>query len=151
MSPNIWVAAILRIILVVMTARATIRMSRSYGNPDTVYSFPSTTIPPPRSVRKRGSTLAIREAETVSGKSTFFDVPPVASSRVCRSCENPAHVLKDCPAFYYTDANNNHYCDWSESVVGKVWLANGEVMWQEGLILPGYEDCWLHNPKGSEP
>ena len=155
-SPNSWEAAILRIISVVTTARATIRMSRSYGNPDTVDSFPSTAIPPPRSARKRGSTLAIREAETVSWKSTLvtrtsFDVPPVASSRVCRSCGNPAHVLKDCPALYYTDANNNHYCDWSDSVVGKTWLANGEVMWQEGLILLGYEDRKLHYPRGSQP
>ena len=131
-------------------------MSRSYGNPDTIYSFPSTAIPPPRSSRKRGSTLAIREAETVSWKSTLairtsFDVPPVTSPRVCRSCGNPAHVLKDCPALYFTDIKSDHYCDWSESVVGKAWLANGEAMWQDGLILPGYEDRRLHYPKDSEP
>ena len=79
-SPNTCEVAIMRIISVVTIARATLRMCRSYGN--TIYSFPSTAIPPPRSSRKRGSTLAIREAETVSGKSTLatrtsFDVPPV--------------------------------------------------------------------------
>ena len=155
-SPNTWEVAILRIISVVTTARATIRMSRSYGNPDTIYSFPSTAIPPPRSSRERGSTFAIREAETFRGKSTLasrtsFDVPPVASLRVCRSCGNPAHVIKDCPALYYTDSNTDYHCDWSESVVGKAWVAYGEAMWQEKLILSGYEDRRLHYPKGFEP
>ena len=107
-------------------------MSRSYGNPDLVYSFPSTAVPPPRSSKKRGSTLATREAEPPSGKGTLavrtsLDVPLVAA-RVCRSCGNPAHMVPACPVLYYTDTNNDHSSNWAESVVGRAWLANGEAM-----------------------
>ena len=52
---------------------------------------------------------------------------------------------------YYTDSNTDYHCDWSESVVGKAWVAYGEAMWQEKLILSGYEDRRLHYPKGFEP
>ena len=76
------------------------------------------------------STLAVR---------TSLDVPLVAP-RVCRSCGNPAHMLPACPVLYYTDTNNDHSIQWSESAVGQAWLANGEAMWQERLILPGYEN-----------
>ena len=142
MSPHTWETAMMRIITVVSAAREAIRMSRSYGNPDLIYSFPSTAVPPPRSSHKRGSTLATREAEPPSGKGTLavrtsLDVPLVAA-RVCRSCGNPAHMLPACPVLYYTDTNNDHSTNWAESVVGRVWLANGEAMWQERLILPGY-------------
>ena len=95
----------MRVITVVSAARWAIRMSRSYGNPDLVYSFPSTAVPPPRASQKRGSTLATREAEPPSGKSnlavrTSLDVPLVAA-RACRSCGNPAHMLPACPAPSY--------------------------------------------------
>ena len=74
----------MRIITVVSAAREAIRMSRSYGNPDHIYSLPSTAVPPPRSSKKRGSTLATREAEPPSGKGTLavrtlLDVPLVAA------------------------------------------------------------------------
>ena len=71
MSPHTWETAMMRIITVVSAAREAIRMSRSYGNPDHIYSFPSTAVPPPRSSKKRRSTLATREAEPPSGKSTL--------------------------------------------------------------------------------
>ena len=48
-SPKTWEVAMIRIIAVRTAARETIRMSRSYGNPDIVYSNPSTAVPPPRS------------------------------------------------------------------------------------------------------
>ena len=35
----------MRVITVVSAAREAIRMSRSYGNPDLIYSFPSTFSP----------------------------------------------------------------------------------------------------------
>ena len=131
----------MRIISVVSAAREAIRMSRSYGNPDLIYSFPSTAVPPLRASQKRESTLAIRDVDSPSGKSTLavrtsLDVPPVAP-RVCRSCGNPAHMLPACPVLCYTDTNNDHSIQWSESAVGQAWLANGESMWQERLILPG--------------
>ena len=74
----------MRIITVVSAAREAIRMSRSYGNPDLVYSFPSTAVPPSRSSQKRGSALATREADPPSGKSTLavrtsLGVPLVAA------------------------------------------------------------------------
>ena len=47
-SPKTWEVTMMRIIAVVTAARETIRMSRSYGNPDIVYSFPSTAVSPPR-------------------------------------------------------------------------------------------------------
>ena len=47
-SPKTWEVAMMRIIAVVTAARETIRMSGSYGNPDIVYSFPSTAVSPPR-------------------------------------------------------------------------------------------------------
>ena len=127
-------------------------MSRSYGNPDLVYSFPSTAVPPPRSLQKRGSTLV---AEAPSGRSTLavrtsLDVPLVAA-RVFRSCGNPAHMLPACPVLYYTDTdtNNDHSSNWSESIVGRAWLANGEAMWQVRLILPSYENRQRYHPAGS--
>ena len=154
-SPRTWESAMMRVITVVTAAREAIRMSRSYGNPDLVYSFPSTAVPPPHSSKKRGSTLATREAEPPSGKSTLavrtsLDVPLVAA-RVCRSCGNPAHMLPACPVLYYTDTNTDHSCNWSESIVGQAWLANGEDMWQERLILPGYEIRQRYHPAGSPP
>ena len=123
----------MRVISVVSAAREAIRMSRSYGNPDLIYSFPSTAVPPPRASQKRESTLAIRDVDPPSGKSTLairtsLDVPPVAP-RVCRSCGNPAHMLPACPVLYYTDTNNDHSINWVESVVGQAWLANGEAIW----------------------
>ena len=45
MSSRTWESAMMRVITVVSTAREAIRMSRSYGNPDLVYSFPSTAVP----------------------------------------------------------------------------------------------------------
>ena len=63
----------MRIISVVTTARATIRMSRSYGNPDTVYSFPSTAIPAPRSARKRGGHARRRRSV---GRALWHPEPP---------------------------------------------------------------------------
>ena len=145
----------MRVITVVSAAREAIRMSRSYGNPDLIYSFPSTAVPPPRSSKKRGSTLATREAEPPSGKSTLavrtsLDVPLIAA-RVCRSCENPAHMLPACPVLYYTDTNTHHTCNWCDSVLGQAWLANGEVMWQERLILPGYENRQRYHPAVTPP
>ena len=97
------------------------------------------------------STFAIRDADTSIEKSTqavrsSLDVPLVAATRVCRSCGNPAHMLNDCPVLYYTDINNDHYCNWSGSIVGKAWLANSE---QERLILPGYENRESYHPAGS--
>ena len=44
----------MRVITVVSAAREAIRMSRSYGNPELIYSFPSTAVPPPRLPKKRG-------------------------------------------------------------------------------------------------
>ena len=134
----------MRIIAVVTAAREAIHMSRSYGNPDIVFSFPSTAVPPPLSTRKRASTLAIRDVDIPSGSSNLavrstLDEPLVPAARVCRSCGNPAHILSDCTVMYYSDTNNDHGCNWSHSFVGKAWLAQGEVMWQERLILPGYE------------
>ena len=52
MSPHTWATAMMRVITVVSAAREAIRMSRSYGNPDLVYSFPSTAVPRPRSSKK---------------------------------------------------------------------------------------------------
>ena len=43
-TPN-WEDALVRIIEVVTAARKTILMSRSYGNPDIVYSFPANATP----------------------------------------------------------------------------------------------------------
>ena len=71
MSPHTWETAMMRVITVVSAACDAIRTSTSYGNPDLVYSFPSTAVPPPRSSKKRGSTLATREADPPSGKSTL--------------------------------------------------------------------------------
>ena len=110
-SPRTWESAMMRVITVVSAAREAIRRSRSCGNPDRVYSFPSTAVSPPRSSQKRGSTLATREAEPPSGKSTLavrtsLDVPLVVP-QVCRSCGNPAHMLPACPVLYYTDTNND--------------------------------------------
>ena len=146
----------MRIIAVVTAARETIRMSRSYSNPDIAYSFPSTAVPPPRSTKRRASTLAIRDVDTPSGSSNLavrssIDVPLVTAVRVCRSCGNPAHILDECPVLYYSDTNNNHGCNWSDSFVGKAWLAQGEVMWQERLILPGYETRKRYHPADAPP
>ena len=132
-SPETWEVAMMRIIAVVTAAREATRMSRSYGNPEIVYSFPSTAVPPPRSTKKRASTLAIRDVDTPSGSSNLavrssLDVPLVAAVRVCRSCGNPAHILTECPVLYYSDTNNDHACNRSDSIVGKAWLAQGEVM-----------------------
>ena len=44
-SPRTWESAMMRVITVVSAAREAIRMSRSYGNPDLIYSFPSTSSP----------------------------------------------------------------------------------------------------------
>ena len=125
--------SMMRVITVVSAAREAIRMSRSYGNPDVIYSFPSTAVPPPRSSKKRGSTLAIREAEPPSGKSTLGVCTSLGvlliAARVCRSCGNPAHMLPDCPVLYYTDTNTDHSCNWADSTVGQAWLSHGEVMW----------------------
>ena len=70
----------MRVISVVSAAREAIRMSRSYGNPDLIYSLPSTAVPPLRASQKRESTLAIRDVDPPSGKSTLavrtsLDVP----------------------------------------------------------------------------
>ena len=70
-SPRTWESTMMHAITVVSAAREAIRMSRSYGNPDLIYSFPSIAVPAPRSSKKRGSTLATREAEQPSGKSTL--------------------------------------------------------------------------------
>ena len=94
-DPHKWSEAMFRIIHVVSTARSTIEAGREYGNPNTIYSFPSTAIPPtrvttvvaPRALATHDSptplqtgALAIRDD---------FDVPLIASLRVCRSCGNP--------------------------------------------------------------
>ena len=118
-SPKTWEVAMMRIIAVVTAARETIHMSRSYGNPDIVYSFPSTAIPPPRSTQKRASTLAIRDVDIPSGSSNLavrstLDEPLMSAARVCRSCGNPAHILNECPVLYYSDTNNDHGCNWSD-------------------------------------
>ena len=55
------------------------------------------------------------------------------------------------PVLYYTDINNDHSSNWSESVVGQAWLANSEAMWQERLILPSYENRQRYHPAGSPP
>ena len=52
---------------------------------------------------------------------------------------------------YYTDTNADHTYNWSDSTVGQIWSANGEVMWQERLILPGYENRQRFHPAGSPP
>ena len=75
----------------------------------------------------------------------------MAAARVCRSCGDPKHILADCPVMYYSDTNNDHGCNWSDSFVGKAWLAHGEVMWQERLILPGYETRERYHPAGAPP
>ena len=154
-SPRTWEPAMMRVVTVVCAAREAIRMSRSYGNADVIYSFPSTAVPPLRWSKKRGSTLAIREAEPPSGKSTLavrtsLDAPLIAA-RLCCSCGNPAHMLPTCPVLYYTDTNTEHSCNWADSTLGQAWLAIGEVMWQERLILPGYESRQRYHPVGSPP
>ena len=79
----------MRIITVVSAAREAIRMSRRYGNPDLIYSFPSTAVSPLRSSQKRESTLAIREADPPSGKSTL-------AVRTPSGCSNLPLVWKPC-------------------------------------------------------
>ena len=54
-------------------------------------------------------------------------------------------MLNDCPALHFTDTNT------ADSIVGKAWTANGEAMWQERLILPGYEVRERYHPAGSPP
>jgi hypothetical protein len=150
-----WEMAMLRIIAVVSAARESIRMSASYGDPTQVYSYPSTAVPPSKS-RKR---MAEREAQpTFSGKSTLAvrDVEEVplmvaTTTKVCRSCGDSSHTLRQCPSMYYTDTNNDHNVEWVDSKLGKTWADNGEVKWQEHLILPGYENRRMFHPKGSEP
>ena len=122
----------MRVIAIDTAARNAIRMSRSYGSPDTVYLFPSNAVPSSRSSKKRGSALMTRDGDAPSGKGTIavrtsLDVPLVAATRVCCSCGNPAHTLNDCPALYFTDTNNDHSCNWADSIVGKAWLANSET------------------------
>ena len=146
----------MRVIAIDTAARNAIRMSRSYGSPDTVYLFPSNAVPSSRSSKKRGSALMTRDGDAPSGKGTIavrtsLDVPLVAATRVCCSCGNPAHTLNDCPALYFTDTNNDHSCNWADSIVGKAWLANSETMWQERLVLPRYEIRERYHPAVSPP
>ena len=155
-SLKTWDTAMMRIIAVDTAARNAIQMSRSYGNPDIVHSFPSNAVPPTRSTKKRGSALLTREAEEPSRKGTLavrtaLDVPLVAAIRVCHSCGNPAHMLNDCPALYFTDTNSDYSCNWTDSVVGKTWLTNGEAMWQIKLIPRRYEVRERYLPAGSPP
>ena len=57
-------------------------------------------------------------------------------------------MLPAYPVLYYTDTNTDHSTNWSESIVGQALLANGEAMWQERLILPGYEHRQRFHPAG---
>ena len=164
-----WDTTMQHIIQVVSSARDKIDVVQSYGNPKTGYSYPATAVSPrvqrlaAAEALTKNSHLEVRKGSTeddvplrassIQRRETFDDddVPLVKSKRVCRSCGDPHHSLADCPQLYYTDCNSEHNIDWSESVLGKLWAAEGQPKWNGSLKLPGYEKRERYHPKGSQP
>ena len=136
---------------------------KSYGNPEVVYSFPSSAIPP--EVGKKETTRASVKtpSPTPSGTSKSLtttvrtpssyvptqhglavrastEVPFVPNLLACLSCGSKSHMLIDCPILYYSDSNTDHSADWEDSTLGMAWAAVGFTEWQQHLVPPGYED-----------
>ena len=172
--PHTRYSTMLRIGQVLAEARAMMNLIKSYGNPETVYSFPALAVPPDvgKKETSRASAMAPSPTPSASSKSVTATVrtpssyvptqhglsvrastkvPLVSMFRPCRSCGSKAHLLADCPVLYYSDSNTDHQADWEDSTVGMAWAAVGYTEWQLNLVLPAYEERVQYYPKGSKP
>ena len=158
--PHTRYSTMLRIGQVLTEARAMMNLIKSYGNPETVYSFSLSEVPrdvgkketsrasakapsPTPSASSRSLTVTVRTPSsyvpTQHGLSVraSTEVPLVPILRLCRSCGTKAHLLTECPVLYYSDANSDHQTECESSTVGMAWAAVEYPEWQLNLVLPG--------------
>ena len=152
----------LRIGQVLAEARVMMNLIKSYGNPETVYSFPASAVPPDVGKKETSRASAKAPSPTPSASSRSLtatvrtpslyvptqhelsvrastEVPLVPNFRPFCSCGSKAHLLNECPVLCYSDANSDNQTDWESSTVGMAWAAVGYTEWQLNLILLGYE------------
>ena len=117
--PHTWYSTMLRIGQVLAEARSMMKLIKSYGNPETVYSFPASAVP--LDVGKKETTRATsrKVTATVRTPSSYVltqhglsvrastKVPLVPMFRPCQPCG-----AADCPILYYSDSNTNHQVEW---------------------------------------
>ena len=143
-----WLKTMLRIGQVVAEARSMMNLIKSYGNPDVVYSFPTSAVPPDVGKKGTGRTSVKAPSPTPPAASRSLtttvrtpasyvptqhglavcastEVPLVQVFRACRSCGSKAHLLVEFPAVYYSDSNTDHQAEWEGSTVGMAWAAVG--------------------------
>ena len=148
--PHTWYSTMLRIGQVLAETRAMMDLIKSYGNPETVYSFPAAAVPPDvgKKETSRASAKAPSPTPSASSRSPTATVRTPSSYvptqhglsirastevllepnfRPCRSCGSKAHLLNECPVLYYSDANSDHQTDWESSTVGMAWAAVGHT------------------------
>ena len=139
---------------------------KSYGNPDVVYSFPSSAVPPDVGKKETGRASVKAPSHTPSAASGSLTttvrtpgsyvptqhglVSVVQVYRACRSCGSKAQLLVECRVLYYSDSNTDHLAEWEGSTLGMAWAAVGFTEWQQHLVLPRYEDCVQYYPRGTK-
>ena len=136
----------LRIGQVLAEARSKMNLIKSYGNPDVVYSFPSSAVPPDVGKKETGRASVKAPSPTPSAASRSL-----TATVITRSCGSKAHLLVECPVLYYSYSNTDHQAEWEGSTLRMAWAAVGFTEWQQHLVLPGYEDRILLLPKGTKP
>ena len=160
--PHTWYSTMLRIGQVLAEARVMVNLIKSYGNPETVYSFSLSAVPPDVGKKETSRASAKAPSPTPSASSRSLtatvrtpslyvptqhelsvrastEVPLVPNFRPFCSCGSKAHLLNECPVLCYSDANSDNQTDWESSTVGMAWAAVGYTEWQLNLILLGYE------------
>ena len=65
----------------------------------------------------------------------------------CRSCGHAGHEVRDCPALFFSDANNELHLQWKDSPMGQLWLQHGFQAYDAGVKLPGYETQHINRPQ----
>ena len=143
-TEDTWLTCVYRFWKTLAVARQALCKVTQYGDTSIVHTFPPTSVKPTASAS--GWSAPSNTAASASTRSTSDLVQHRSERRAyntdpaeCQCCGFATHRVADCPFKGLHDTNNQYYVLWSESTMGKAWMAEGHNTFVEHLYLPGWE------------
>ena len=139
-----WMTCVYRFCKTLAVASQALFKVAQYGDTSIVHTFPSAGVKPTASAS--GWPDPSNTAASASNRSTSDPVQQRSERRAynsypaeCQCCGFATHRVADCPFKGLHDTNHQHHVLWSESTMGKAWMAEGHDTFVEHLYLPGWK------------
>ena len=123
-----WSTCVYQFCKTLTVARQALSNVAQYGDTSIVHTFPSTSVKPMTSAS--GWSGPSNTAASASTRSTSDLVQQRSERRAynsdpaeCQCCGFATHRVADCPFKGLHDTNHQHHVLWSESTIGKAWMA----------------------------